>query len=160
MTDHTIFKTRSLLAARLGILAAAVAGVWYVGDHIDWVRGDSIPVTFAWISGGPIQRGDYVLFKAQSPVINGGQPTRLTKQVACVEGQSVAFEGDKFSCDGQLLGAVIRKTSDGRPVPVAEFNGVIPEGKVFVLGPHPRSFDSRYLGLLDRNELTRVEPIL
>ncbi len=153
-------KSRGLLALRLGILASMSASIWYVGDHLDWVRGESIPVTFAWISGGPIHTGDYVLFDAQHPIINNGVRSHLTKQVVCVEGQQLTFKADTFACDGQPLGSVIHNTYDGTPIQVAEFNGVIPEGKVFVMGPHPRSFDSRYLGLLDRSSLTRVEPLI
>lgn len=158
-TENTV-KKRALLALRVGILAGLSAGIWYVGDRLDWVRGDSIPVTVAWISGGPVQKGDYVLFEAQHPIINEGRKSHLTKQVVCVEGQQLAYQADTFSCDGQVLGAVIHKTFDGTPIEVAAFNGVIPAGKVFVMGPHPRSFDSRYLGLLDRAQLTRVEPLL
>lgn len=153
-------KKMGLLAARLGILAGMVAGIWYVGDHIDWVRGESIPVTIAWISPGPIHGGDYVLFEAQSPVINNGERAHLTKQVACVEGQTVNFDGEIFTCDGRELGGVIRSTSDGRPVVPTDFKGVIPAGKVFVMGSHPRSFDSRYLGLIEVAQATRVEPLL
>lgn len=151
----------ALLATRLGVLGGLVAGIWYVGDHIDFVRGESIPITLAWITGGPAKLGDYVYFKAQNPVINDGRPAYLTKQVACVEGMSVSFDGKVFACDGKPMGGeVITKTTDGRPVPVTTFAGVIPDGKVFVIGTHQRSFDSRYLGLVDRKDATRVEPIL
>jgi type IV secretory pathway protease TraF len=160
-TIPTPKPSRALLVTRVGILAGLVAGVWYVGDHLDWVRGESIPVTLAWITGGPVQLGDYVYFEAQSEVINNGEKALLTKQVACVEGMTVSFNGTAFACDGKPLGGeVIRKTSDGREVKVSDFQGVIPEGKVFVIGTHPRSFDSRYLGLLDRKDIKRVEPIL
>ncbi len=153
-------KKRALLGLRLSILAGLSAGIWYVGDRLDWVRGDSIPVTLAWISGGAVNTGDYVLFDAQHPIINEGRKSHLTKQVVCVEGQQLTYQADTFSCDGRVLGSVIHKTFDGTPIAVAEYNGVIPAGKVFVMGPHPRSFDSRYLGLLDRSQLTRVEPLL
>lgn len=153
-------KQQLLLGARLAILAGLVTGIWYIGDHLNWIRGESIPITLAWISPGPIRSGDYVLFDAQSPVINHGEKVKLTKQVVCVEGQRIDFDGETFFCDSRALGGVTRATSDGQAVPVTEFTGVIPAGKVFVRGSHPRSFDSRHLGLLDTAQLTRVEPIL
>jgi len=150
----------SLTVIRVAILAMIVVGIDYVGDRLDWVRGESVPVTLAWIEGGQVSKGDYVVFEAQHPIINEGRPSHLTKQVACVAGESVHFDGEKFSCDGAVLGAVIRSTSDGRPIAVAAVEGVIPAGKIFVMGTHPRSFDSRYLGLLDESKVQRVRPLL
>ena len=153
-------KKYSLLALRLAILGGTVAGISYAGDHLDWVRGESIPVTVAWIAGGPVHDGDYVLFEASHPIVNKGKPSKLTKQIVCGPGQQLTYAADTFACDGKVLGNVIHKTYDGTPIQVAEYNGVIPDGKFFVMGTHPRSFDSRYLGLLDAAQLTRVEPIL
>ncbi|EAL3751808.1 S26 family signal peptidase, partial [Campylobacter coli] len=36
------------------------------------------------------------------------------------------------------------------------FNGVIPKDKFFVMGTHPRSFDSRYWGFVDRKDIKGV----
>lgn len=147
--------------ARGVILGALIFCVGYVADHINFVHGDSVPVTLTWITGGTAQQGDYVYFQAQNPIINKGAKSYLTKRVECVEGMKIDFDGKRFLCDGKAMGGeVLHQTSDGRPVEVTNFRGVIPEGKVFVMGTHERSFDSRYLGLLDRKQITRVEPIL
>lgn len=150
----------SLMVTRLAILAGIIVAIDQVGDRLDWVRGDSVPVTLAWIEGGRVNKGDYVLFETQHPIINEGRRSHLTKQVACVAGELLYFDGETFSCNGQALGGVVRATSDGRAIDVVTFNGTIPDGKVFVMGNHPRSFDSRYLGLLDVAQVTRVRPLL
>jgi type IV secretory pathway protease TraF len=31
------------------------------------------------------------------------------------------------------------------------YDGPVPSGKVFVMAPHPRSFDSRYWGFVDES---------
>jgi len=37
----------------------------------------------------------------------------------------------------------------------------IPEGYYFVVGTHPRSYDSRYFGLISKKEIiSKIEPLL
>mgnify|MGYP000061180902 CR=1 FL=1 len=147
-------------AIRLGVIAACFAVINYIGDRLDWVRSESVPVKLAWISGGEVHKGDYVLFTAQHPIINGGVPTHLTKQVACVAGDRLHFDGSTWYCNGEVLGGVIRSTSDGKPIDVAQAEGVIPAGMLFLMGTHPRSFDSRYLGLIEEKRVTKVKALL
>lgn len=158
MQDTT--RKRLVLAARVTVLVGLVAGINYVGNRLDFVHGNSVPITLAWIEGGAVSKGDYVVFEATHALINGGQRAHLTKKVVCVEGETVRFDGERFFCNDELIGAVIRETSTGTKIEVATAAGTIPAGKIFVAGDHPRSFDSRYLGLLDVQATTRVRPLL
>lgn len=55
--------------------------------------------------------------------------------------------------DGSVMEfSVQEKDSLGRPLPITS-DMVIPEGKYFVVGAVERSFDSRYWGLIDENQV-------
>lgn len=149
-----------VLAVRVGVLMGLAGAIWLLGDRIEFIRGESIPYSIAWIQGGPVHKGDYVVFETQHPIINQGRPAHLTKQVVCIAGQVVQYRDDHFYCDAADLGGVLHQTYSGTPIAVAHVDGPIPDGKVFVLGQHPRSFDSRYLGLIDISRLTVVRPLL
>ena len=152
---------RARLVARVGVLAIAVLVTNWTMDHLVLVKGKSIPYRVAWIAGGEIHKGDYVNAMVSHPVIAAdGRAELLTKRVACVAGEDLRFDGEQFWCGDEDLGGVIEKTWDGKALTPFQFDGPIPEGKAFVMGEHPRSFDSRYFGLLEVQRMTRVVGIL
>ena len=58
------------------------------------------------------------------------------------------------------VGHTLAEDSERNPLPLFRFDGVIPEGKLFVVGHHPRSWDSRYFGFVDVEEvLNRAYPL-
>lgn len=145
---------------KLMVLAALVIVVWGAMDRIVVSKGDSVPYTLFWSSPGKVAAlGDYVNMTMAHPII-GDEPALLTKRVACDSGQTIAFTGEIFLCDGKRLGGYITRTWDGKPLQPWSHTMVIPEGKAFVMGEHPRSFDSRYLGLVDKSQLTVVRGLL
>ena len=108
-----------------------------------------------------IARGDYVRFERVHPWTEDRSPVSLLKQVGCGPGDSLriyAF-GD-VTCNGDFLGWALAEDSEGNPLPRFAYNGVIPEGKLFVVGHHPRSWDSRYFGFVDVEEVrNRAYPL-
>jgi signal peptidase I len=78
-----------------------------------------------------------------------GHPTEyfsdkhFTKRVAGLPGDVIEIRGGKLYVKGELIGPFLHQTTQGlKLTPIAM--GKVPEGSVFVLGDHPRSFDSRY----------------
>ena len=59
----------------------------------------------------------------------------------------------RFSCDGRSLGQALTTDSQGQPLPRFTHNGPVPEGQLFLVGTHPRSYDSRYFGFVDAREI-------
>ena len=45
------------------------------------------------------------------------------------------------------------KDGEGKSLKPYVFNGVIPNNKYFVSGIHPKSWDSRYFGFIDKNRI-------
>lgn len=105
-----------------------------------------------------IKHGDYLLFQLQkdqhNPFIRKGLKGNdmLIKQIGCMPGEMLSKSPDGiFLCNHRPLGKALIHDSKGNLLPVFDFNGKIPEGGYFMVGSNPRSFDSRYFGLIDRD---------
>ena len=48
--------------------------------------------------------------------------------------------GDAY-CNDDYLGRALAEDSEDNALPLFRFDGVVPEGKLFVVGHHPRSWD-------------------
>lgn len=153
-------QNRWLLVRKLMVLAALACVVAHGMDRIVLVHGDSVPYAVFWRDSHRMAvRGTYVMFEMSHPVI-GIAPRMLTKQLVCDAGDVLHFRDGTFSCNGVHLGAFLHRTWDGKPLTPFDFNGRVPTGKVFVMGTHSRSFDSRYFGFVERDSVTALRPIL
>ena len=105
------------------------------------------------------RKGDYVLVPIESRFL----PNRynsLTKKVLCVEGDLLQFKRGAFYCNGEFLHRPKHISLSGAPLTAFLWSdAVVPQGKVYVGSPHPDGFDSRYLGLFDIDDLTRLEAL-
>lgn len=134
-------------------------GLWLPG-HISVTLTPSLGYRIFFL-GQPESRrfkvGDYLLFRKRLP---GATIDQLLKRVGCVPGQRLTVEGGEYACDQTPLGRALRQDSKGKPLPQFVFNGRVPEGKLFMIGPHPRSYDSRYFGFIDADTvLKKAYPI-
>ena len=80
----------------------------------------------------------------------------IIKFVACMEGQTISFDGKNYFCDQNYLATVQEKDSKGRYITPSSFTGVIPKDKFWLLANHDKSFDSRYFGLVDRKDIKGI----
>lgn len=107
-----------------------------------------------------IQRNDYVLFSLDtgrlSPEVSipdevrRGDKVRAMKRVACVSGDLLKVEGQDYYCNNTFIGRSKLLSIKGEKLTPFIFNGIVPEGLVFLTGDHPDSYDSRYYGFIDR----------
>lgn len=107
-----------------------------------------------------IALGDLVIFKlpVQVPKIYGFQKGDLfLKQVVCSSGDLITSKEEKsgyyYSCNGVQVASASRFDKYKNPLPHPHIDGVIPNGSYFVTTPHPKSFDSRYYGLIKKEDL-------
>ena len=108
-----------------------------------------------------IGKEDYVVFTVRSPYIKNGKPSRLLKKVSCIAGQRLETRAGQYYCDGEYLGTAKRYSLKGEPVDSFVYSGTVPEGKLFVTGRHVDSFDSRYLGFIERSTVEGIaRPLL
>lgn len=147
------------------IIIALLAPVAFFGpEHVLITTTDSLPYRFWWRSDLPDQSaigpGTYLAFKKIHPWTDAKEQTLMVKLVKCGPGQELSMNGLNYYCDGQWLGEAITKDSKGRDLNPQTLTGVIPPGHYFMSGQHPRSFDSKYYGLVSYEELElHVKPI-
>ena len=146
------------LSLRLLVVAATVGVISVAMDRVVIAHGDSVPAHVLVTAPGPIARGDYVSLWMQHLVL-GPRPVHLTKQVVCMSGDQLYFKDNVYRCNEQVLGSPLAQTWDHRPLTRMTFQGRIPFGYVFVMGTHPRSFDSRYFGLVHITHLQRLQAV-
>lgn len=172
MTVRSASRVRKPLAgALLGFTAAVVALAHqdYLPVGLTWNRTESLPVGLYWHTRAerPPRYGETVCFPYRAPEwarVREYFPegSLICKRVLGLPGDTLERKADDhlFVCrpDGcHDLGRILTEDSKGRPVRAAELPSVIPDGFVYLGIPEtPRSFDSRYLGLISMNELKRT----
>lgn len=149
-------------------LYASNLSPWRIGYN----RTESIPLGFyvAVKMRGLPARGDTVCFKFREPawaarryLPDGAQ---ICKEVLGLPGDTIRQTGDglalEYGGSWMSLGTILHQDSKGRPVPPQNWGVTqIPPGKYYLGSLRIRtSFDSRYLGLVERSDiLERVYPI-
>ena len=152
----------------LVLLAALIVGV-LLPQRIIVATSDSLDhrIFFKVPVPDRIEPGDYLLFRLQGAehkqhIRQGLKPNDvLIKKVGCVPGNILTRDGEgTFYCDQNTLGRALAKDSKGNEMPVFSFIGAIPEGRYFMMGTSPRSFDSRYFGFIHADEfLSKALPL-
>lgn len=102
------------------------------------------------------ERDEYVLIRFNM--------ARLIKQIKCLPGDYLENVDNCFYCynpSPAVLNGIVKplppiklgcaKLFDriGNPTSIFQYSGVIPDFSYFVIGEHPDSYDSRYIGLIN-----------
>lgn len=82
--------------------------------------------------------------------------SNFAKYVRCESGDTLSVKDLEYFCNDKLIGVAKTKDKNGKEVEPFVFNGIIPQGKYFVMGTHERSYDSRYWGFVDKNLIQGV----
>jgi signal peptidase I len=108
-----------------------------------------------------IQPGDYILFLTDRRMLPYYRPgVRFGKRVVGMPGDVLTVRGRDFFLNGRFIARAREKDSLGNPAPLFTYSGKIPQGCYFVLGHHPKSFDSRYWGFVCKKSiLGRLIPL-
>lgn len=143
-----------------------------VGYRINFT--DSMPHGIYQIVPGQPSRGDLITFSldAANPYfnislerhylgLNGNRP--LLKILAGLPGDSIEISTDGICINSKLLPSTQARTTDrhGRRLPIFLKSTVIPSAKGLALSTYTEnSFDGRYFGLVDMDQVLRVIPVL
>ena len=143
----------------LVVLASCLLGAWLPGQ-ITVATSASLDHRVFLLRPVPaqIETNDYLVFRhrdlAQIRQGLGTNRERMIKRVGCRPGEWLQVDAEyRFSCDGRPLGQALATDSQGRPLPQFIHNDPVPEGQLFLVGTHPRSYDSRYFGFVDAREI-------
>jgi conjugal transfer pilin signal peptidase TrbI len=147
-------------AAAIVFLAFLLVGAWLPG-RITVATSGSLDYRVFFLLPAPtkVELGDYLVFRRQdlSQVQSGlrAEHDQVLKKVGCLPGDQLLMdETHHFFCNGRLLGQAFEADSKGRPLPRFSFNGPVPADKLFMVGTHPRSFDSKYYGFIEAHEIS------
>lgn len=123
--------------------------------------------------GVAVTRGDLVMFDMQDHHVANVRPhgylrtymtvgRRWMKRLVGLPGDKIRVVDRQVLVNGASMGTVLSQDLSGNPIAVADLPAVIPPGSVYVsLTDHPRSLDSRYIGLLKFSEIKgKVVPLL
>jgi len=141
-------------------LTFLLVGAWLPGRITVATSGSLEHRVFFLLPPPPkVELGDYLVFRHRdiSQVQPGlrGDHDQMIKKVGCLPGDQLTIdEANHFFCNGRLLGQALETDSNGRPLPKFLFNGQVPAGKLFMVGTHPRSYDSKYYGFIDVHEIS------
>lgn len=105
------------------------------------------------VSPESVQKNDLIMFKMTTPLLQGMSTDIAIKRVSCVAGEHVRVEQRDIYCEDEFLGTAKQVSKKGTPLPVTEFRGEVPTGKLMVSAPHRDSLDSRYFGPIGRDEI-------
>lgn len=154
----------------LPLLLAGLAGSFLPG-RVSITLTPSVKHRIWWLSSDTshVRHGQYVLFGLPYARLEGmtvpdsvvrGEEIRAIKRVGCDEGQDLRRDGRDFFCGEEFLGQARERSQKGEPLTPSPFSGKVPPGKAFLVGDHPDSFDSRYFGLVEKeNYLAWARPV-
>ena len=129
-------------------MAAALAvGLW-LPAHISVTLTPSLEHRIFFLTEPEsmnFKEGDYLLFHKQ---LDKAQTDQLLKMVGCAPGQLLRVANSEYYCGEKYLGHALANDSKGKPLPRFIFNGPVPVGSLFMVGNHPRSYDSKYFGFI------------
>jgi conjugal transfer pilin signal peptidase TrbI len=134
-------------------LALAI-GLWLPG-HISVALTSSVGYRVFFLiepESPDFRQGDYLLFNKH---LDQTPTDQLLKRVGCATGQRLSVADGQFSCDGYYLGQALTHDSKGNRLPQFTFNGLVPAGSLFMVGSHPRSYDSRYFGFIHADSVLK-----
>ena len=84
-------------------------------------------------------------------------PCLVVKYLKCDSGDRLEVKnGLDFFCNGIFLGRAKTHSKKGVPVKVFQYNGIIPQGKFFAFGGCVDSYDSRYVGFIDKKDIKAI----
>lgn len=172
-TNNLSNKTRLALGVSAFILANAILSVLVLADDA------SIDQTLLVKWPGKPVRHDYVQYTLDmSPLLKNKlekinrvfcsnedakagadcKGLKVAKKVGCAEGDLLELRnGNAFFCNHILIGYANKTTKDGQPLDIFQYNGIVPEGKIFAYGMNKYSYDSRYYGFVDVSKVQRLK---
>ena len=156
-------RRRLALAALIGFTAVPLAAstLWKAPVLLVWNASASAPMGLYRVhSGGPIRSGDMVVawtpeaaraLAARRHYLPANVP--LVKRVAAIAGDRVCATGGVISINGYRVAARHKVDPAGRSMPRWTGCRRLSGGEYFLLMESPLSFDGRYFGVTQRENL-------
>jgi len=126
--------------------------------RVEFSFDNSLPYSL-WITKKPFRDERYVKFIPPKNEYTE-HISYMIKEISCDEGMLLEKIGDIFYCNKKPIAKISPIDSNGKKLKSFSYNGLIPKDNYFVTGTHPKSYDSRYFGFVDKSNITRgVSPL-
>ncbi len=104
----------------------------------------------------------YVLFQPPKTRFTQNPEIKYLKMIGCKEGEYLKTVNSEYYCEDRYLGTALNVDMQGNLIGEHFiYNGIVPEHKLFVIGTHKYSWDSKYFGFIDQKQILRkAEPLL
>lgn len=148
----------SLKAKLVLILIGTYIIMYLLGYKILISNTQSLPYTvFLQTPNKEFKTGNIITFKYQfKDYFHYSKGDNFTKIIGCSQGERIFTIKDEFYCNGAYLGTAIKQDGRGNIIEKVELNEIIPDGKFFMIGTNPKSYDSKYFGYVDIKDITGV----
>ena len=152
-----------LIITAIGVVFVAVSAAQIGPKLFVWNASPSVPVGLYWITDGTPRRGDIVLVELPEPYRTvadqrGYLPKNLPalKRVRALSGDDVCRFARTIFINGAAVS--VAQLRDNRGLKLPEWRGcrTLKSKQVFLLTDHPKSFDGRYFGPVDRSAITGI----
>ncbi len=125
-------------------------GFYRIIEQEDYHRGDLVAFHI------PDTIRTFIESKYQLP-----RDAYLMKYIVGVPGDTYSISNGKFVVEGELIGDVLAADSEGGPMPVYHYKGVLEQGVLVAKKELSTSIDSRYFGPVSQGDIIGVaEPFL
>lgn len=141
----------------VSVFALVAVSVFEMPRKLIYNGSASAPIGFYWVDHGQVSRGDFVFTRLpswaemiieQRGYLPPGVP--LIKRVVGVAGDRICRRGDTILVNGAVVAVARMRDETGRKLPVWQGCRVLSRDEFFLLQEHPRSFDGRYFGAINR----------
>lgn len=147
----------SLIATFIPVVVIGVASVSDLPTKLVYNASASAPIGFYWIDQVSVSRGDTVLIRLPERVrelVESRQylPSNvpLIKRVVGIEGDKICRRGQEVLINNVTVVIALSEDEQGQKLPVWSGCTILGLGSLFLLQSHPKSFDGRYFGPIDR----------
>jgi conjugal transfer pilin signal peptidase TrbI len=138
------------------IILASVLAISHITNRLIYTISDSLNYSlFIKSAVEDIQHDQYVSFEFVGDEYYP-EKSAFAKRVACLPAEYLEYSNSTWICNGKQLknGRYrILQSKSGKNLPLFQHDGVIPDGKYFVLGDKSNSYDSKYWGFVDQSSI-------
>ncbi len=103
-----------------------------------------------------LKKDTMVVVPLYTRLIDNCLPCLAVKYIKCDAGDNLRAEAGSFFCNDVYLGSAKSHSQKGVPVKAFTYDGAIPENYFFDMGTNIDSYDSRYTGLVNKDEVKAV----
>lgn len=151
-------RPSTLIGTFIPAVSIAVASVFELPTKVVYNASASAPIGFYWIDQVPVSRGATVLIRLPEHVrelVKSRQylppNVPLIKRVVGIAGDRICRNGEKILVNNVTVVVAVIEDDQRRKLPVWSGCTTLGPDGFFLLQNHPKSFDGRYFGPIDRS---------